>query len=342
MALYALRVLLRQRALWPLLLILSAAPAGAQVDESDRKTARALGEEATALFAQGDYKAALKKYEVAYKLVPVTTLGVRVARTLDKLGRLVEAEARYVEVLAMELPQGAPAVHVEAKEQAKKELDALRPRIPSLIVDPDVPATEDVRVTLDGAALRPDEWRKRKAVDPGVHRVLITRAGFEVGKDVKVIEGDIAHVPLSLPKTVPPPPASSASASAEPPKPPPPASTPKPASTPVADAGPRRAIGFAALGVGAVGFAVGLYGYLGAAAKQGTLDQKCKAGDCPPSAWGDLDTYESKKRLATVGTVVGLVGAAAGGVLLFTDVGKTRRTTGFVGPGTVGVRGTFR
>lgn len=315
-----------------------ASPAGAQLEDDGRKSARLLGEEAAALFAAGDFAGAMKKYEVAYALVPVPTLGVRLARSLDKLGRLLDAEARYKAVIKMELDKSAPAVHAEAKEQAKTELEALQRRIPRLVVEPEVEdSAPDVTVTVDGVELKPAEWRQKRPVNPGAHRVVVARAGREVSRDVKLEEGEVLRVAVSPP----PPPAPAPSASAPPPPPPAVSSARPPEPPPVVDGGSRKTLGYVALGVGGVGLAVGVFATLAAMSKKSSLDDKCASGACPPSAFDDLDAYESRKRVATGGLVLGVAGAAVGGVLLWTDLGAGRRAGGFVGPGRVGLGGTF-
>jgi hypothetical protein len=94
---------------------LGAAPAFAQaIDPSTRAAARKLGEDAGKLFESGDYAGALEKYNLADQLVPAPTLGVRAARCLVKLGRIVEASERYLDVTRIKLEKSALGVQRKA------------------------------------------------------------------------------------------------------------------------------------------------------------------------------------------------------------------------------------
>ena len=69
--------------------LLLASTLHAQPDDATKNSARRLGEEAGDLYDKGDYAGALDKYRRAFALVEVPTLGVRIARCLAKLGKLV-------------------------------------------------------------------------------------------------------------------------------------------------------------------------------------------------------------------------------------------------------------
>jgi hypothetical protein len=106
----------------------------APIDPATRGSARQLGDEAGEDFAKGDYAAALDKYTRADKLIHLPTLSLRIARCLDKLGRLVEAAERYVDVTRMPVADDPRGLQAEAKQQAASEHAALLPRIPSVMV----------------------------------------------------------------------------------------------------------------------------------------------------------------------------------------------------------------
>src|SRR5690606_12436568 len=74
--------------------LLLASPVGAQ-STADRLAARKLGGEAMDLFAAGDYATALEKFTQADELVPAPTLKLRIARSLDRLDRMLEAAEMY-------------------------------------------------------------------------------------------------------------------------------------------------------------------------------------------------------------------------------------------------------
>ena len=100
-------------------LTLGAATArGEGADLEVKSAARKLGNEAQKLFDAGDYEAALEKFNLADSLVSAPTLGLRAARCLVKLGRLVEASERYLEVTRMHLDRSAPMVMRKAQVEA--------------------------------------------------------------------------------------------------------------------------------------------------------------------------------------------------------------------------------
>src|SRR4051812_30455373 len=80
------------------------------VDAAARSTARKLGQEAVKLYEAGDYARALEKFNTADSLVPAPTLGLYAARCLTKLGKVVEASERYLEVTRMQLDRGSAPV----------------------------------------------------------------------------------------------------------------------------------------------------------------------------------------------------------------------------------------
>src|SRR4051794_32634489 len=109
---------MRARALSAILVLsalLVGSPAQAQAqaqtpvpaDDAPRNSARLLADEAKELFERGQFDGALDRYRRAEALVRVATLGVRIARCLDKLGRLNEAAEKYLAVLRVDLPKDA-------------------------------------------------------------------------------------------------------------------------------------------------------------------------------------------------------------------------------------------
>src|SRR5689334_620178 len=73
------------------------------VARADDDPAVQLTTEAAALFSDGRYADALDRYQRADALVRRQTIVLRVARCLEKLGRLVEAASKYESIAKMEL-----------------------------------------------------------------------------------------------------------------------------------------------------------------------------------------------------------------------------------------------
>jgi hypothetical protein len=246
-----------------LLAIAAPVPAAPPIDDATRASARQLGDEAKELFDKGDYAGALDKYNRADALVHVPTIGVRAARCLERMGKLIESAERYLEVTRMELPADALPVHREALVQAENERNAVLPRIPSVVVELAGDA-RGVTVTIDGTELPAALLGARRAVNPGHHEITATLAGAVLATgsaDVK--EGETRAVRLILKERPPePPPCAGAGCPGSPGTLAPPSSsvpggslplapTSKPVERPPHTASPAlRIAGFVAIGVG--------------------------------------------------------------------------------------------
>ncbi len=110
-------------------------------------------------------------------------------------GHLVKARADLVAITEAPVPDGG----TDLREQAKRQLDLLTPRIPRvhIIVPPDVLI---VGVTMDGVPLdrsRVDELRR---VDPGEHVIVASAMGGIISKPAIVMaeEGKTAAATLSF------------------------------------------------------------------------------------------------------------------------------------------------
>jgi hypothetical protein len=278
------------------------------VSDSTRAAARKLGEEANALFAAGDYAAALDKYNRADALVSVPTLGVRAARCLVKLGRLVEASERYLAVTRMEVAPKAPKVHREALADAEEERRALLPRIPAVLIKV-AGSSEGSEVVLDGKPVPAALLGVEQPIDPGTHRVEVRRGDRVASQELSIAEGEKKQLSLTPPEAAPlaPQPATEPSA-----------------QTPGAGIAPDRGqpgsglrtLGWVALGVGAVGVLAGTATGAIALANMSALDEDCPDRQCPPSQWDDVESYDKLRTYSTIGFTVGVVGLAAGTVLL--------------------------
>jgi hypothetical protein len=256
------------------------------VDPAARSTARKLGQEALKLYDAGDYGAALEKFNTADSLVPAPTLGLYAARCLVKLGRVVEASERYLEVTRMQLDRGAAPLMRKAQADAVAERERLLTTIPTLEIKLDGPAG-DATFTLDYKVMLPGLIGEKRPVDPGKHRASAKRSDVEVAQDVIVKGGEAARLVLKLP---PLPPA------------------------PVERTPPLRVAGWVAVGLGVAGGAFGAVNGVVAIAQQQALAADCPAGSklCPPSAAGKIATYNVVTKLTTIGLITGLVGLGFG------------------------------
>jgi hypothetical protein len=318
--------------------LLAPAPALAQnVDLETKSAARKLGTEGQKLFDGGDYAAALEKFNLADSLVPAPTLGLRAARCLAKLGRVVEASERYLDVTRMQLDRFAPAVMRKAQADALAEREKLLPTIPSLTVTLKGPTGAGVTVLVDDKPMPPALIGQKRPADPGAHRVEAKRADTSIFREVVLQPAEAGHVELKLPPLPPPP--------------------PKPG---LADKFPFRTIGWIGVGLGAAGLAFGgISGVLALTNEQSLLKQCGIDRLCPPSAWSQSDTYDLLRSFTTIGLVAGVAGFAVGVPMLVAAPkpaseppppgGRARRPSAPAGPrfepyvswGGAGVRGIF-
>jgi len=295
-------------------------------DVATKSAARKLGEEGIALFDKGQYGEALEKFNLADQLVPAPTLGLRAARCLVKLGRLVEASERYLEVTRMDLSriQITPAFR-KAQAEALKEREELLPLIPNLTVEVTGPIGDGITVYIDGEQIPAALLGQKRPIDPGKHDIEVKRGEAKVKKSVDLMVKQQEKVVLELPAL---------------PKPKPPEPN-----------GTLRALAWVGIGVGAGGFiAFGVNGAL-LLSKQNDLIGKCGTDrTCPAEFQSDVDTFDLLQVGTTAGLVAGVVGLSVGIPLYFASNPKIKEEKKdasvltwmpYVGPGSVGVKGTF-
>lgn len=322
-------------------LALALAPAvawaEAPLDAAAVSAARSLAQEGVALFDRGDYAGAQEKLVRADELVHLPTTGLMVARTLEKLGRWVEASEKYLAVTRIELAKDANDAQVTAKAKAEAERGALVAKLPSLTVRLD-PSLAGAEVALDGKPMPAALVGVKLPANPGDHVVTATRGAEKVEAKVAAVEAKSAEVVLRGDPNAPKPAVVA-----------PPAAPPSPAPVaPAASGGSAlRTAGYVALGVGGASIVAGaVLGGMTFASKSKLESEGCDASGCPRSAESDLSKHDAL-RAASMGTLYGGVGVAAVGVVLLLVAPKdASRSSGraiapWVGAGDVGVRGTF-
>lgn len=296
-------------------------------DPATRQAARKVAEEGLKLYNAGDFNGALEKFNLADSLVPTPTLGVQAARCLVKLGRLVEASERYLEVMRVKLDKTALFVHKKAQVDALKERDDLVSRIPTVEIRIEGPMGDNGKVTIDGTEVPPALFGQTRPVDPGKHTLVAKRPDTSVTRDVTVGERETALAVLKLPPL--------------------PLPERKFVKNPAGEA--QRVAGWIALGVGAGGLIAGGINGVVALSMQSSLNEKCPMKQCGPDQYDDIDNFTRQTTASTAGFIIGAVGAVAGVTLLLTAPPalkpapeKTERALRlWVGPLGAGVRGDF-
>jgi len=180
--------------------LFAPALAEAQPPVGDKETARALAERGFELLEQGEPEKAIVSFNMAERRFHSPVHQLFIGRAETKLGRFVEAIHTYETLVAEKFPANAPKPFLDAQEEAKKELEALKARTPSIkIVIAGVPPAQ-AKVMIDEVILPPGEIGVVKRMNPGKHTIVATApdAG-EVEKTVTLAEGTAVHtVELSL------------------------------------------------------------------------------------------------------------------------------------------------
>jgi len=329
-----------------------AQPARAQSDD-DRATARALGQEGQQAFENKDYRTAEDRYRRADKLVHAPTLMLGLARALSAEGKYVEAQETYNRMVREGLPPGAPEVFKRAVEEAKREVEAVAPRVSAVTITVKAAGggeVPDAKIVLDEHPVNSASLGVRRSIDPGSHVLRASADGFKpVELSFNVTEGGSVDQPVVLEKAVGGPPVAApvpvlvtptATAGA--------ASSTAPDTTP---SGKHSPLPWVAFGIGGAGLIFGAITGLLAVGDHSTLSTNCPNGTCPPSQSGNLSSYHTMGALSTVGFIVAGVGAAAGVVLLIAQpkadsTGASPPAAGLwispaIGLGSVGAVGTF-
>jgi hypothetical protein len=321
-----------RRTLSALLLVtafgLSATVASAQgdadgVDASTRSAARELGQEAIALYKNRQYKEALDRISRAHQLVNLTTTGLWRGRCLIQLRRWVEASEQLLAVTRMDLGPDASSVHEKGQADARKELAALKPRIPRFVIQVLGEVPPDTQFKLDGEEVPNALIGVARPIDPGDHIVRVTGGGTTEATTITAVEGKTVEVPLRLVER-----------------------------DPRADRGnqggvdggfsPAGIVGFVALGVGGAGLIVGsITGGL-ALSTNADLEANCPEAQCGPEFFDDVDSLGTLRIVSTATFIGGGVLAAIGLTLVITDVATMDSSARLhIGPGGVQLLGTF-
>jgi PEGA domain len=310
---------------------LVALPASAQVTEADRATARALALEGHTALQKRDFQTAADRFGRADTLVHAPTLVVDWARALQGLGRFVEAHEKYELVLREGIPEGSPKSWNRALEDAKKELEALKPRLGWITVVLLEPA--EATVKIDGLPVPPAAVGVKRAADPGFPEVTVTAPGYEPFQQTMTVgPGEEKTLEVSLVKL---------------PEQPKPRAT-SDAATPRAPVDPvRRATSYALLGLGTAGLVVGSVTGGLFFRKRSVLAAECDGEVCQPPSQKRIDTYRLYGTLSPIALGVGVASFGTGLVLLLTEQRRSPQTASgvhvrpLIAVGAIGAEGTF-
>ena len=326
--------------------MLCAAPAVAQpVDDQMRATARALADEGMSFFEKKQYAEALDRFDRAATIIQAPTITLHAARSLDKLGRLIEAAERYRACFNAQLEDKAPEAFRSAQEAARNELQTLTPRIPSIEIVIKGPDAKQAIVTLDGKQVPKALIGVKTLLNPGEHRVGASTDTHADVEEVTITEKQAARVVLDLePKTD-----TNTGQTTPPDK--------QPVKTPING---KKVAGFVTLGVGGALAIVGVAAGITASDKLRGLEDDCPSSkpvlpgsycDKSPGFLTKVSSFESTRNLSVVGFALGGAAIVTGVVLVVLGAkskppAEQPATTSvhvepWIGLGSAGLRGTF-
>jgi len=184
------------------LALATASTATAQVSDSERAAARKLFTEGDQLQQAGKYEEALDKFKRAQAVFSAPTNLLRIAQCQAMLGKLVESAETYRTLIRTPLPAGSPPAFQQAVEQAKGELQAVEPRVPTVKIDV-VPANvPNLQVQLNGQPLNVALIGEPLPLDPGTHKILVFAPGYASNEQsVTLAERDKKSLSFTLKAT---------------------------------------------------------------------------------------------------------------------------------------------
>jgi len=314
-------------------LILAAATVGsdssAQPSKQERNAARALAISGRKLYRAGDYETAIERFHSAEAIVHAPAHVLYLARAHAKLGRLVAARDLYQQIVDEPLGANDPAPFHRAQDKARREIEALAPRIPSVALTITGPSSEPITITLDDQPLPPGRVSSPVPVDPGEHRLAVTAPGWRTEqRSLSLAEGEAKTLTIALSR----------------------GDGPAVADPDGQDDGPGEPLPIGPIvlfGVGGAALIVG--GVTGALAleRSDELHDRCPPNPCPPENEALEDEAKVFATVSTVGFVLG--GAAVAGGLAWwlfgSSDGEDELSRSWlrplVGPTSLGIGGTF-
>jgi hypothetical protein len=305
---------------------------------SDPVAARGQLQQGFALKEQSKCNEAIPHFLESVRLDRQPKALLNLADCEEKLGKLGAAQTHFVEARELARAQGLDPL----KAFAEQHLQAIEKRMPRLIVKlaPDAPT--DTTVTRDGVSLGSVSLNSPLPIEVGAHVIIARGGGFQRQYEVTVAESETKELPVT-------PIGGEPVAKAPAPAPATTATTQKTATT---TSGPvtvgvtedlqtsdrptrngQRIAGFAAIGAGVVGLAVGTVFGLKVARKNDEIDATCPAPQpCPPDGVAlynsAVDDAKSARTLSIIGIGAGAALAAVGVTLVLTAPRSSSSGTG--------------
>lgn len=298
---------------------------------ADRESARQFLDRGDAQAEKGDLEGALASYQAAHELMHVPTTGLEVARTLVKVGKLVEARDVALEVVRMPATARESRPFSVARAEAENLARDLATQIPSLKLEltPEAAASEGTTLEIDERSVPLSAVELGYALNPGAHRVQIAAEGYQTAaRNVTLGPGEtqtlrVELVPAPKPKARPrvrkPSPARGPIVRTSPP--------------PVAPVAPVEEsttwpqwVGFT---LGGAGIAAGTVAGVLSLNRTRAAKEHCSGHQCTAEARNDLDMAVKLANVSNAGFAVAVLGVGIGvtGLLLSGGAPKSTDTS---------------
>jgi len=283
---------------------LGVCPATAHAEDAEtRSMARDLATQGAQAFEAGQYAQASDFFRRAHELVSAPSIALMQARSLAKLGSLLEAIDVYEQTARFKLSDDSPEAYSQAVQTAHVEVEEVRRRVSRLkLTLLGISPGEPLQVTIDDKPMPAVLLGVERPINPGPHHIAVTVDGqARAARDITLVEADSALVELDV-------------RAAHPAQKPVVFSQP-PAQVSASSDSSLRTLGYVALGVGAVGLGLGTYSGLVALHRKSDLDAACTPA-CPQSSAADIDSFRSNRTVSWISYGVGIAAVGAGVVLI--------------------------
>ena len=292
------------------------------------------------LFSRKKFDEALTEFRASIDIVASPNTRLQIARTLRAMAKYVASYAELGRAMAeaKELSAGDSRYKLayDAAVQERTELQPLLGFVTLTLQN----AADGTRVMVGDEEILRAAWSEPVPVYGGSAEIdVLTPGHAPVKNTVTVAAGATAALTVDATSGAPD------QAVAEAPPPPPPPAPPPPPPPPSFDNRRLRPWAYVSGGVGAAGLITfGIFGAM-ASSSYNDLNSACTNGACPSSKSGEISSGKTDQTVANVGLVVGIVGAAAGGVLFVLSMPKKTdaapAATLVVGPSWVGLKQAF-
>jgi len=302
-------------------LFLSAAPAWAQANASDKAAAEALFDQGRALMRQNSFAEACPKLEESERVDPAVGTLLYLGECYERVGKTASAWATFREAASL---AGTSNQSDRARIAAGRAQD-LEPKLSRLSVElsPEVGKIQGVVVKRGSQRLEPSLYGTPLPVDPGDYRIEVSAPGYETWSTPIKVEAGGATASVRVPALTP----TKASAPAAP------AAVPTTSSAgpshPESSAAPaardhatstQQVLGLVVGGVGLIGVGLGSYFGIRAISKNSDAEAHCPKGSlCNDNEGVELTTKARRDAVASnIAFVAGGVLVATGAVLYLT------------------------